>query len=487
MLNMSQIHDIRDLARDRSVASISRSLAVDEKTVRKYLKLDDFSPRPPRRDSRRSRLDRYKPMIDQWLKEDEKRWYKQRHTAKRIHERLLDEAPGYDCSYNVVQRYVKTVRGARREQRANQELVWHPGETQADFGEADFREQGKIIRKKYLTLSFPQSNNSFTQVFGGENAECVCQGLKDIFAYIGGVPKLIIFDNATGVGRRFGELIRETKLFMQFRAHYGFSVRFCNPQSGHEKGNVENKVGYTRRNMFVPEPAFDDIEAFNRELLDRHATKANEPHYKALLPIKELYRSDEQALMPLPQKPFDVCRYVYENTDGYGKIHIDARHHYSTRPEYAGQDVLVCIRAHTIDILDEHRELLVRHTRQYGSTRSDTVDYRTSLAMLLRNAGAWPNSGIRELVPAVVQEMMDNQPRSELKKTLRTLQLLTTRYSFETAVEALEEGIRINRASFCDTAVLAARISEYGLDTAAEAGPDLNIYDTLLDGAAVRQ
>lgn len=240
MLNMSQIHDIRDLARDRSVASISRCLAVDEKTVRKYLKLDDFSPRPPRRDSRRSRLDRYKPMIDQWLKEDEKRWYKQRHTAKRIHERLVDEAPGYDCSYNVVQRYVKTVRGARREQHANQELVWHPGEAQADFGEADFLEQGKMIRKKYLTLSFPQSNNSFTQIFGGENAECVCQGLKDIFAYIGGVPKLIIFDNATGVGRRFGELIRETKLFMQFRAHYGFSVRFCNPQSGHEKDHASD-------------------------------------------------------------------------------------------------------------------------------------------------------------------------------------------------------------------------------------------------------
>lgn len=477
---MSQIEDIKEMARNRSVAGIARVLSVDEKTVRKYVMQDDFSPKPPRRNPRSSRLESHMPLIDRWIEEDEKRWYKQRHTAKKIHERLTLESPGFDCSYNVVQRYVRKARGTRRAQRANQELVWHPGESQADFGEADFLERGAMLRKKYLTLSFPQSNNSFTQVFGGENAECVCQGLKDIFHYIGGVPRLVVFDNATGVGRRFGEVIRETELFRRFRAHYGFSVRFCNPDSGHEKGNVENKVGYTRRNMFVPEPAYDEVETFNRELLDRHVVKAEENHYKKLLPIKELYRADEQALMPLPGKPFDVCRYTYEKTDGYGKIHIDARHHYSSRPEYGGAEVLVCIRAHTIDILDEHGELVVRHTRQYGSTRSDTVDYRTSLAMLMRNAGAWPNSGIRELVTPVLQELMDAQPRDELQKTLRTLHLLTTRYSFETALAALEEGVRINRDTFCDTAVLAARISEYGLDTAAEQGPDLHIYDTLL-------
>ena len=487
MLNMPQIQDIRDMARDRSVAEIARTLSVDEKTVRKYLKMDDFSPRPPERVRRTSRLDSHKDLIDEWLSEDEDRWRKQKHTGKRIYDRLRKDSPGFDCSYNVVQRYVRQVRTARREKQGTQELVWHCGETQADFGEADFIEGGEKIRKKYLTLSFPQSNNSFTQVFGGENAECVCQGLKDIFTYIGGVPRLIVFDNATGVGNRVGEAVRETKLFGLFRAHYGFSVRFCNPRAGHEKGNVENKVGYTRRNLFVPEPCFDDVEAFNRELLDRHVVKAEEAHYKKLLPIKELYRADEKALMRLPEKPFDVCRWEYLKTDGYGKIHIDARHHYSSRPDYARQEVLVGIRSHTVDILDENKQLIVRHSRQYGNTRSDTVDYRTSLAILLRNAGAWPNSGIRELVSPVLKDVMDVQPRDELRETLRTLNVLTNRYSFETALAAVEEGIRINRARFCDAAVLAARISEYGLDTAAEHGPDLNVYDTLLSAAGVTQ
>lgn len=479
---MPQIHGIREMAREGySVAEISREVEVDEKTIRKYLKLDDFSPRAPEKSRRPSRLDPHRHLIDQWLEEDQTRWRKQRHTAKRIHDRLTQESPGYDCSYNIVQRYVKEARAELRARRASQELVWHPGESQSDFGEADFHERGVLVRKKYLTLSFPQSNNSFTQVFGGETAECVCQGLQDIFIFIDGVPWLIVFDNASGVGRRIGEVIHESKLFQQMRAHYGFSLRFCNPYSGHEKGNVENKIGYTRRNLFVPEPTFDDVEAYNRELLDRHKEKAEEPHYKKLLPIRELFQADKQALLPLPAKPFDVCRYEYLKSDGYGKIQLDGRHYYSTRPEYADREVLVAVRAHTVDILDERKQLVVRHTRQYGTKRSDSVDYRTSLAMLTRNVGAWRNSGIRELVSPALKEVMDNQPRDQLKATLRTMQQLTTTYSFEAALQALDAGIRMNRSRFCDTAVLAARICEYGLDTAAKPGPDLKIYDSFLE------
>ena len=174
---MPEINSIKEMARDgQSVAGIARELSVDEKTVRKYLKQEDFSPRPPEEATRPSKLDPHKSLIDSWLEEDQGRWHKQRHTAKRIHDRLKAESPGYDCAYNAVQRYVKDALRAQRALRASQELVWHPGESQCDFGEADFRERGELVRKKYLTLSFPYSNDSYTQVFGGETAECDCQG-----------------------------------------------------------------------------------------------------------------------------------------------------------------------------------------------------------------------------------------------------------------------------------------------------------------------
>jgi transposase len=465
------------------INEIAKEIKKDEKTVRKYLNQEDFSPRPPVKGLERpSILDPYKETINAWLDEDRKSWYKQRHTAKRIHDRLVAEIAGYQCSYQCVQRYVHRLRIERREQRAIQELVWNPGEAQVDFGEADFDERGERLRKKYLVVSFPYSNNGYVQVFGGETSECVCQGLVDIFTYIGGVPPVLVFDNATGVGRRVGEVVREAELFRRLRVHYNFSVRFCNPDSGNEKGNVETKVGYDRRNLFVPVPAYADIEIYNRELLHKHKIKAEELHYKKLQPIIRLFENDRKALLALPRFPFNVCRYEYIKADGYGKIRLDDRHNYSTCPEYGGMEVLAAIKAHTVEILDDNNQILVTHTRQFGGKRTDNCDYRTSLAILLRNVGAWKNSGVRELLPTVLREVMDNQARPELQETVRVMHLLSKTYSFETAIAALEEGLRINRVSFCDAAVLAARISGYGLNTAPENGPDLRSYDVLMRG-----
>lgn len=253
MLKMSQVNYIRDLSNSGyRIAEISKKLNLDRKTVRKYLNQEDFSPTPPVRHPAPSKLAPYKPKILKWLAEDQHVWQKQQHTAKRILDRLREE-DDFDGSYSIVQRYVKSVRHAQQA-RATQELVWEPGSAQVDFGEADFNVNGLCRRMKYLTVSFPYSNDGFTQVFGGETAECVCQGLRNIFEYIGGVPPLLIFDNATGVGRRVGSQVHETELFRRFRAHYGCRVKFCNPYAGYEKGNVERKVGYVRANLFVPVP-----------------------------------------------------------------------------------------------------------------------------------------------------------------------------------------------------------------------------------------
>jgi transposase len=403
-------------------------------------------------------------------------WRKQHHTAQRVHDRLTQEVPGYDCSYSTVQRYVKGKRRAAGDE-AYLELTWHPGESQSDFGEADFQVRGSIERHKYLTLSFPQSNNGFSQVFGGETAECVCQGLKDIFEYLGGVPAVIVFDNASGVGRRVGEKIIESVLFRRFRCHYGFEVRFCNPDSGHEKGNVERKVAFTRRNLFVPVPSFTDVLDYNRELLDRHRTKAAEPHYKKGVPIGELFAADRAALAPLPQRPFDVCRYERATADGYGKVTLDGRHRYSTCPEFAKQEVVLGVRAHTVDVLDSEGRVIVTHRRSFGDRRTDTLDHRTSLAQLLRNPGAWRNSGVREGTPESLRAELDRQDRAGLKQSLKLMARLASDFGFEVALAAMEEAADRGHLNTPDATVLAARIAGFGLASEPEPGPDLAAYD----------
>lgn len=478
MLTMSQINHIKDLNNcGYRISEISKKTGADPKTIRKYLAQDDFSPQPPIIQEKPSKLDPFKPIIQEWLDEDKKHWRKQHHTAQRVYERLVEEH-GYTGSYSIVQRYMKKCRSIQTE-KANLELIWDPGPAQVDFGEADFYEAGKLCRKKYLTVSFPYSNDGYSQVFGGETAECVCQGLQDIFEFIGGVPPLLIFDNATGVGRRIGDAIHESELFSRFRAHYHFRVRFCNPYSGWEKGNVERKVDYNRANLFVPVPHINEIEKYNQKLLARHEKKASELHYKKQIPIRELFEEDRKALLMLPPKRFDVCRYEWLKADGYGKVCMDGKHFYSTRPENANKQVLVGIRAHTVDILTEGGQVVTTHRRAYGENRTDISDYSTTLAVLMKNSGAWRNSGLRRETPDALRAYMDAQPKEKLKDCLRIMNELTNQYGFQAAASAMEMACTRGSINICDASVLAARITGYGIYTPPEAGPSLAVYDDM--------
>ena len=476
MLTMSQVNHIKDLSNcGYRISEIAKETGTDPKTIRKYLTQEDFSPVPPVTLEKPSNLDPFKPIIHEWIQEDKKHWRKQHHTAQRIFERLVEEH-GYQGSYSVVQRFIKKCRTQQIE-KANLELIWDPGPAQVDFGEADFYENGKPCRKKYLTVSFPYSNDGYSQVFGGETSECVCQGLQDIFEYIGGVPPLLIFDNATGVGRRIGDAIHESELFSRFRAHYHFRIRFCNPYSGWEKGNVERKVGYNRSNLFVPVPHFTQIEQYNQKLLKRHEKKASELHYKKQAPIGELFEEDRKALLLLPPKRFHVCRYEWMTADGYGKVCMDGKHFYSTAPENARRKVLVGIRAHTVDILTDGGQVRITHRRMFGEGRTDVSDYSTTLAVLMRNSGAWHESGLRRETPDALRTYMDSQPKEKLKDCLQIMNELTNQYGFQAAASAMELAASRGEVNICDASVLAARITGYGIDTPPNPGPSLNVYD----------
>lgn len=135
MISMSKAYSIRQLRmEDDSIAEISRKLEVSRDTVYKYLAMENLSQRPPAPRAKASVLDRYRPLIESWLDEDERNWRKQRHTARRIWARLRDKA-GADVAESTVRNYVRRIkleRGASREQYLD--LDWEPGDAQANFG-----------------------------------------------------------------------------------------------------------------------------------------------------------------------------------------------------------------------------------------------------------------------------------------------------------------------------------------------------------------
>ena len=256
-------------------------------------------------------------------------------------------------------------------------------------------------------------------------------------------------------------------------------MRFCNPYSGWEKGNVERKVDYNRANLFVPVPHFNEMEKYNQKLLARHEKKASELHYKKQIPIRELFEEDRKALLMLPPKRFDVCRYEWLKADGYGKVCMDGKHFYSTKPENANKQVLAGIRAHTIDILTEGGQVITTHRRAFGDIRTDISDYSTTLAVLMKNSRAWGNSGLLRETPDALRAYMDAQPKEKLKDCLRIMNDLTNQYGFQAAASAMEMACARSSINICDPSVLAARITGYGIYTPPKAGPSLSVYDDM--------
>ena len=251
---MPKQQDIRRLDRQGvSRSEIARRPDVDRATVARYADMDDMTPKPPMDRRRGSKIDPYAALVDEWLEADRMLPRRQRHTARRVHDRLRAET-GYDGEYTTTPGYVRRWREANRSGSDGYgELVWAPGVAQIDFGVAKARIAGELVDDHCLVVTFPRSNMRYVTSLPGENAECLCHGLVEVFEHIGGVPPVIVMDNATGAGRRNarGE-VTPAAVFDAFLAHHRIGARFCDPYSGWEKGAVENAVGFLRRNLMVP-------------------------------------------------------------------------------------------------------------------------------------------------------------------------------------------------------------------------------------------
>jgi transposase len=446
---MTRVDRIRELYFEKGLryAEISRTTGVDVKTVRKYVHQEDFSPPLPKHElGKSSKLDPYKEDIDGWLEGDKRSRKKQRHTARRVYSRLKQEHGAFDCSYRLVAEYVaeKKRRLYAGENRCYLPLQHIPGEAQVDFGEADFYEGTTRHIGHYLNISFPYSNAGYLQLFKGENQQCLMEGLKNTFAHIGGVPVRIWFDNSSAIVAKIlknGERVL-TENFVRFKNHYGFAVALCNTYSGHEKGNVETKVGYHRRNLLVPVPRVDDLQQFNRGLLEQCDSDMQRPHYRKQPLIRDLFEEDKNQLLSLPGVPFDEAALVTVRTNGYAKFTLNqGKHTYSSAPRYAHTSLLVRLTAHEVIVLDENHREIQRHPRLYGDKNQESFDWLPYLTQLANRPAALKYTGVYDLLPLDVKAFLDQCDHRAKKETLQTLARLSREADFTRATAALRAAL----------------------------------------------
>ena len=149
----------------------------------------------------------------------------QRHPAKRIYQRLREEH-GFSGGYTIVKDYVRLRKLSQRELFVP--LAHPPGDAQADFGEALAVIGGEERKAHYLVIDLPQSDDYFVMGFPAETTEAFLEGHHQAFAYFGGVPRRILYDNTKlAVAQILGDGTRKkTQAFSELQSHYLFEERF---------------------------------------------------------------------------------------------------------------------------------------------------------------------------------------------------------------------------------------------------------------------
>jgi transposase len=362
----------------------ARVFGIDPKTVAKMLR---FSVPPGYRRSKppaRPKLDAFTGVIDRILEEDRERPRKQRHTARRIFQRLRAEH-GFTGGETIVKAYVRERRLRGREMFVP--LVHPPGHGQADFGEAVAVVGGEERRIHFFCLDLPHSDACFVKAYPAETAEAFCDGHDAAFAVFGGVPRSMLYDNTRlAVARLLGDGRRQrTRAFAELQSHFLFADRFGRPGKGNDKGKVEGLVGYARRNFLVPVPRAESFDVLNAHLEARCRERRGARLRGHDETIGERLARDQAALLPLPAAPYEACDIRGARVSSLSLVRYRGND-YSVPVAYGHREVLVRGYVEAV-VIGCGAEVIARHRRSYG--REDVLlEPLHYLALLERKTGA---------------------------------------------------------------------------------------------------
>ncbi len=439
----------RHLVSKESISSIARSLKTTRTTVRKHLKTE-IEPVYQRQIQPSSKFGAFKALLADWLKAEAKLPRKQRRTAMRLYEGLVAE--GYTGAYDSVQRFVRQWKAENKDaplpKQAFIPLVFNPGEVcQFDWSQEVVELGGveQVVKVAHFRLAY--SRKMFVAAYFREAQEMLMDAHNRAFAFFGGVPLQMIYDNPkTIVDTVFsGKERKFNRRFMALANHYLFEPVTCTPAAGWEKGQIENQVGNVREWLFTPRATFETLDDLNRWLEKRCHELSNRKHPD--FPVQTIAECFQQEQPFLRQITTPFAGYIEHlmKASRTCLVRVD-RNQYSVPAQWSGQVVSVRVTADHLDIVAEGKTIAT-HWRSF--LRDQLIcDPWHYLSVLERKPGAirhgapFQNWELPEAIRRV-REKLQQQDKNE--RAFVDLLLLTREAgldAFETACElALESGV----------------------------------------------
>lgn len=396
----SRVELFEKIRRERRVEGVSiRELAerhqVRWRTVHQALASAVPPPRKPYSPRPCPAIEPWTAIIDGWLLGDRDAPRKQRHTARRIWQRLVAEH-GATCSEVTVSRYVR--RRRRELGLAGVEVMipqTHlPGaEAEVDFGEFHAVLDGVAVKCWMFVMRLPNSGRAFHTAFATQAQEAFLDGHVRAFAHFGGVPALLRYDNLKPAVVRVckGRDRDESERFIALRSHYGFDSFFCRPgkDGAHEKGGVEGEIGRFRRRHLVPVPNLRSLAELTTllaaaDVLDDARVISGRP-----VTVAAAFAAEAPTLMPLPDEPFDCARLLSARVDAKARVSV-RQVNYSVPARFAGRRLAVRLGASTVEVLDG-ATVVARHDRGVGRF-FDVLALDHYLEVLKTKPGALPGA-----------------------------------------------------------------------------------------------
>jgi transposase len=372
LLKMDQYEFIRTAHRvyGKNISELSRMTGHSRNTIKKAIRGEPWGYHERERQPFPV-LESYLAIIDSWLLDDKDRPKKQRHTARRIYNRLVVEH-GYRGGESTVRRYVRIARMKLGLDRPGAFIPGDPEagfEAEVDWGTALAIIGGKRTPVKFFCMRSKYSGKHFVRAYPCERQQAFFDGHLHAFQFFGGIFPVLIYDNLTPAVRKVleGRNRIEQDSFRKFRVYHSFEARFTNRAKGNEKGGVEGLVGFCRRNYMVPLPETASLEELNRDLLEQCLAYGSHTIAGREHSVQALFEAEKEHLLPMPEAVFNNELCLSAKVDKFATVIVD-KNRYSVPTVYTGQRVSVLLGVDTVTISLRTRRLAV-HRRLYGNNK----------------------------------------------------------------------------------------------------------------------